>query len=112
MLNARKLTGTDSALALLNARRLPARLNATEAAVLLGFNEHDITPLVAAGLIKPLGAPASNSPKYFSSGVVESLAKDERWLDRATHALAKYWSGKYSRKALTRPNGKSRAQDA
>jgi len=32
--------------------------------VLLGFQEHDITPLVAAKLLTPLGKPAPNAPKY------------------------------------------------
>ena len=84
---------------LLNSVRLPARLNAEQTATLLGFQEHDLGPLIAAGLLKPLGTPASNSPKYFSAVSVEKLVADERWLDRATRALAKYWSEKNHRKA-------------
>jgi hypothetical protein len=90
---------SHSGFSLLNCRRLPARLNSEQAALLLGFHEHDLAPLIAAGLLKPLGNPASNSPKYFPSVVVEALAQDERWLDRATRALAKYWSEKNSRKS-------------
>ena len=37
-------------LALLNCRRLPARLSTGETAVLLGFQEHHIAPLIAANL--------------------------------------------------------------
>ena len=98
MLSARKLTGTESALALLNARRLPARLNTTEAAVLLGFQEHDVTALMAAGLLSPLGKPAHNAPKYFAAVDIVELSQDREWLSRATRALAKYWLVKNSRK--------------
>lgn len=98
MLSSRKLTGTDSALALLNARRLPARLNNTEAAVLLGFQEHDITALMAAGLLSPLGKPAQNAPKYFAAIDIIELSQDRDRLSQATRALAKYWSVKNSRK--------------
>ena len=98
MLSARKLTGTESALALLNARRLPGRLNTTEAAVLLGFQEHDITALIGAGLLSPLGKPAHNAPKYFAAVDIIELSQDREWLSRATRALAKYWLVKNSRK--------------
>lgn len=54
MLAARYISSAQDAFALLNCRRLPARLNATEAAVLLGFKEHDIAPLVAVKLLIPL----------------------------------------------------------
>ncbi|HMO64915.1 MAG TPA: hypothetical protein PKE47_06790, partial [Verrucomicrobiota bacterium] len=39
---------------LLNLRHLPARLNAAQAAALLGFQEHDLPLLVRADLLKPL----------------------------------------------------------
>ena len=94
---------SNAGVTLLNCRRLPGRLDSEQAAILLGFHEHDIGPLVSGGLIKPLGNPASNSPKYFASVVIEGLAADERWLDRATRALGKYWSDKNSRKSLKTP---------
>ena len=56
------------ALSLLNCRRLPGRLNTTEAAILLGFQEHDIPALTFAKLLAPLGKPATNAPKYFAGG--------------------------------------------
>jgi hypothetical protein len=77
---------------------LPARLNATEAAVLLGFKEHDIAPLVAAKFLMPLGKPAQNSPKYFAAVEITARAYDRGWLSEATKALARRWSAKNSRK--------------
>jgi hypothetical protein len=72
---------------LLNLRRLPARLNTEETAVLLGFKAHDIPLLVRAGLLKPLASGPRNCVKYFSSVAVERSARDEKWLDKATKAV-------------------------
>lgn len=72
---------------LLNLRRLPARLNAEEAAILLGFKVHDLPLLVRASLLRPLASGPRNCVKYFSSAVLERLARDEKWLDRATKAV-------------------------
>ena len=73
--------------------RLPGRLKAEEAAVILGFNSHDIPVLVAAGLLKPLGNPASNAVKYFASEDIQALARDPKWLHRATKATYDFWAG-------------------
>ena len=81
----------QEAVALLNCRRLPARLNSSETALLLGFQEHDISTLVAARLLAPLGKPAANAPKYFAAVEVEALGRDREWLGQATKALARYW---------------------
>jgi hypothetical protein len=67
MLASRSAATAQEKFALLNSRRLPARLNSTEAALLLGFQEHDIPALLAAGLLRPLGKPAQNAPKYFAA---------------------------------------------
>lgn len=72
---------------LLNLRRLPARLNAEETAILLGFKLHDIPLLVKAGLLKPLASGPRNCVKYFSSVSVERSARDEKWLDKATKTV-------------------------
>jgi hypothetical protein len=93
MLSARH-SSIQETVALLNCRRLPARLNATETAVLLGFREHDIAPLVAVKLLVPLGKPAQNSPKYFAATEITARADDPGWLSEATKALAKYWARK------------------
>jgi hypothetical protein len=46
MLTSRHNAGLQDAIALLNCRRLPGRLNSAETALLLGFQEHDVTVLV------------------------------------------------------------------
>ena len=72
---------------LLNLRRLPARLQTEEVAACLGFKPHDIPILVREGLLKPLASGPRNCVKYFSATVIEGLARDDRWLDRATKAV-------------------------
>jgi hypothetical protein len=98
MLSARHMSSANEAIALLNCRRLPARLNSTEAALLLGFHDHDIAPLVAARLLIPLGKPAENAPKYFASVEIVERAGSPEWLSSATKALAKHWLRKNQRK--------------
>jgi len=82
----------------MNCRRLPARLTTGEAAAILGFQEHDIAPLIAAKLLTPLGKPAPNAPKYFAAVDVLAAAQDRDWLSQATRALARYWQGRNGRK--------------
>lgn len=98
MLTTKKITNFQDVLALLNCHRLPARLNTSETAVLLGFQEHDIAPLVAARLLTPLGKPATNAPKYFAGVEVLHFAQDREWLSQATRALAKHWLAKNRRR--------------
>jgi len=78
MFSSKKLNSSQEILSLMNCRRLPARLSTGEAAAILGFQEHDIAPLIAVKLLMPLGKP------------------------QATRALAKYWQGKNQRKKTTR----------
>jgi hypothetical protein len=73
--------------------RLPGRLKAEEASVILGFNSHDIPVLVAIGLLKPLGNPSPNAVKYFASQDIQALAGDTKWLHKATKATYDYWAG-------------------
>jgi hypothetical protein len=78
----------------LNTRRLPGRLTSAQAAALTGFGEHDLAILVAAGLIRPLGRPAPNAPKYWSSAELLELCSDRQWLDKATKAVSLKWKAK------------------
>ena len=94
---ATKNHNQNDALAILNSRRLPGRLNTTQTSVLLGFQEHDIAPLVAARLLLPLGKPAPNAPKYFAATIIKGLAGDADWLAKATRAMSAYWQKKNSR---------------
>lgn len=109
MFPAKKLSSAE-AIALLSLRRLPGRLTSGEAAVFLGFEEHDLPVLIAAKLLAPLGKPSANSPKHFSSTVIEIIRGDEKWLSRATLVIAKNWQLKNSRKVnptrLTHNNAK------
>ena len=60
---------------LLNLRRLPARLNAEEAAAILGFKSHDIPLLIRAGLLKPLASGPRNSVKFVPTETQRLLFK-------------------------------------
>ena len=100
MLASRSAATTQEKFAVLNCRRLPGRLNTSETALLLGFQEHDIAPLVAAKLLAALGKPAANSPKYFAAVEIVERAADSEWLAEATKALAKHWRRKNQRKQL------------
>ena len=77
---------------------VPARLDATQTAWFLGFELHEIPILVAASLLKPLGHPARNSAKFFATQALEQLRRDEKWLARASDAIASYWRERNARK--------------
>lgn len=74
--------------------RLPARMDVQQAADFLGFLPHEISLLMRAGLLKPLGNPPHNGHKFFSSGELQALANDRRWLDKATRAVTHFWRQK------------------
>ena len=77
---------------------VPARLDATQAAWFLGFEPHEIPRLVATGLLKPLGHPARNSTKFFATETLEQFRRDEKWLARASDAIATYWRERNARR--------------
>lgn len=79
---------------------LPARLNVGMTAKLLGFAEHDIQILMAAGKLTPLGSPAPNAPKWFAAVEMIRLAGDRSWLHKATHEVSKYWRNKRQRRQV------------
>lgn len=85
---------------LLTIQRLPARLDAHQTALLLGFAEHDIPVLIRARLLKPLGSPGQNAIKWFSTAELEALAQDRAWLDRATKTVQTHWKGRNREKNL------------
>lgn len=94
MIAGKKSYSPQDSFALLNCHRLPARLNTSEVAVLLGFQEHDIAPLVAAKMLTPFGKPAPNAPKYFAAIEVLACAENRDWLSHATKAISKHWAEK------------------
>jgi hypothetical protein len=77
---------------------VPARLAATQAAWFLGFEPHEIPMLVATGLLKPLGHPARNGTKFFATETLEQFRRDEKWLARASDAIANYWRERNDRR--------------
>ena len=79
---------------LLTLAVLPARLNVAHTAHFLGFQSHELTALMAAGLLRPLGRPAANSPKYFAIVELEELRRDTKWLAKATDAVQNRWRQK------------------
>jgi hypothetical protein len=109
MFSSKKTVSRAEALGLLNCRRLPARVNTTEASVLLGVNEHDIPTLIAAKLLFPLGKPAPNAPKYFASIDIQTRAEDREWLSQATRALARFWNEKNRKKISARQQSECRS---
>jgi len=72
-------------------RRMPARLKPDEVAKVLGFAEHDIRVLVRHKLLKPLGDPSEKSTKYFAAVEILELAKDLKWLSKATKVVSENW---------------------
>jgi len=82
---------------ILCVRRLPARLDAKQAAKVLGLQPHDVPVLVQAKHLVPLGKPLDNSTKYFAAIAVEQHAADAEWLDTATRIIAKHWAKKNAR---------------
>jgi hypothetical protein len=88
----------------LNLETAPARLTAEETAWFLGFAAHEIPILTAKGLLKPLGHPPANGPKYFSSSTLEELRRNEKWLAKASDAIVEYWRTKNDRKKAVQPS--------
>jgi hypothetical protein len=85
---------------------LPVRLNVLEAAWYLGFQPHEISILVGADLLEPLGHPPANAPKFFATESLAALRDNEKWLEKATDAVSAYWRRKNGQKRAGR-NGRS-----
>src|SRR5438876_8460022 len=88
----------------LNLKSPPSRLTAEETAWLLGFSVHEIPILMAKGLLKPLGHPPLNGPKFFATAELEERRRDAKWL--AASFLARMISGHFVDCAIfARPPG-------
>lgn len=81
----------------LSLRLFPARFCAWHSAAVLGCETHHIPILVKAKLLKPLGNPPRNAPKYFSRDYILRLASDERWLTKMSEALVEHWANRNSK---------------
>jgi hypothetical protein len=85
----------------LNLKTHPARLKAEEAAWFLGFSPHEIPFLVSDGILKPLGHPVQNAPKFFALVALEELRRDAKWLGKASEAICQHWRDR------KQPNGRN-----
>ena len=89
----------------LNLKTPPARMRVEEVAWYLGFATHEITILMAEGLLKPLGRPPATGVKYFSAAALDELRRDEKWLARASDCVVHYWKHRNEQKVAQRALG-------
>ena len=68
-------------------RQVPARLTVEQAAWLLNCTPDNISFLMRAGLLKPLGDPPENAEKLFAADEMLELIKNRNWLARVTNAI-------------------------
>ena len=104
-----KMKVTEQQTEFLGWKVIPARLDAIRTAWFLGFDPHEIPMLVTAGLLKPLGHPARNSTKFFATETLEQFRRDEKWLARASDAIANYWRDRNARRQNPRRRDPSEA---
>src|ERR1700678_3937538 len=83
----------------------PARLTVEQAGWALGCQPHDIPVLVSSRLLKPLGNPAQNGIKFFSTADILELLKDRSWLTKVTNTINQHWHRQNSRKRNPHLNG-------
>ncbi|MFA6543168.1 MAG: hypothetical protein WCS99_02005 [Limisphaerales bacterium] len=86
----------------LTLRQLPARVTAEQVGWLVNCQMHDVPVLVAAKLLKPLGNPPQNGIKFFATREILELAKDEKWLHKATVVIYQHWHHQNQRKQAAR----------
>ena len=87
--------------------QLPARLTAEQAAWVLNCRPHDIPPLIAARLLKPLGNPPANGIKYFATADLLEQIKDRNWLVRVSATICQHWQKKNARQKALAANGQT-----
>lgn len=80
--------------------RPPARLTAEQTAWALNCQPHDIPILVSARLLKPLGNPAPNGPKYFATQEVLAQLENRVWLAKVSNVIIQRWHKKNGRKRI------------
>ena len=81
----------------LNLKTIPARLNADQAAWLIGCQPHNMPALVVAKQLKPLGNAPTNAVKYFCAAEILELCKDRNWLTRVTTVIQNDWARRNAR---------------
>jgi hypothetical protein len=85
--------------------QLPARLTVEQVAWMLNCQPHDVTALIAARLLKPLGNPPANGIKFFSTADVQEQIKDRSWLIKVTNNIVQHWQRQNGRKKDRSVNG-------
>ena len=86
----------------LSVVHFPGRCCAWQGAAILGVEPPHMPILVAKRLVKTLGNPPPNAPKYFSTKYLLRLAEDERWLERASDALVEHWATRNAKKSKSK----------
>ena len=83
----------------------PARIPPETVATILGFERYAIPILDKVGLLKHLGNPKPNAPKWYATAEVLTNSVDRDWLDKASRALSRHLEKKNNkfrqRKELT-----------
>jgi len=75
----------------LSLERLPVLLTAEQVAWFLNCQTHDVPILVAARLLKPLGSPAANAIKFYSTAEPMEQVRDRDWVVKVTNAVNHHW---------------------
>jgi hypothetical protein len=78
----------------LKLQSLPVCITKEKVAGVLGIATHNISPLVRAGLIKPLGHPGRYCVKYFSRDELAEKFQDAEWLNKVVAAVSRHWRNK------------------
>ncbi len=58
---------------------------------MLGFSPRELSMLVGARMLKPLGRPPTKAPKFFHRVEVELLGGDRAWMAKACETILAYW---------------------
>jgi len=74
---------------------------ADQVAKLLNCTSEDVTILVSAGKLRPLGRPKPNVVNFFSAVELFGLLGDREWLDEATKTISQFWQRKNARRNET-----------
>ena len=82
-------------------RKLSARINVETVAQIVGCTKEDVSVLMQANVLKPLGKPGQNAPKRFGSVEIMQLAADRKWLDDVTKTLSRSWRRKGARRSAS-----------
>ncbi len=78
----------------LNLRTKPGKVTVEEAGWHLGFSVREISILMGAQLLLPLGNPSENAVKFFLSHELDQLNQNRTWFDKACQTISTYWKNR------------------